>query len=64
MANFNNLPLELINRIIDLSVEDAVALEDNDVRKSILVKLALVSKVFTIPAQNALWRYIHTGFHS
>lgn len=60
MASFNSLPTELVNRIIDLSVEDAVALEDNDVRKSILVKLAVVSKVFTTPAQKALWRYINS----
>lgn len=67
-----SLPLELINRIVDLAVEDCVALADAEVLsvvevtdyRQILLDLSLVAKSFTPPAQLALWRYVtYMDFH-
>lgn len=58
MASFDCLPSELLIKIVDSAAEDYVALEDESSRRKILLNLALVSKAFTIPAQEALWRYI------
>lgn len=62
MTTFDNLPLELVIKIIELSIEDAVALDDFQLTKNILLQLSLVSKDFTLPAQRALWRAIY-GMH-
>lgn len=55
MAKFTSLPQELINHIVYLVVEDAEALESVNLRRYILVKLALVSKAFVLPSQRSLW---------
>lgn len=61
MASINTLPLELIIRITDLSVEDAIALQEEKLRRRILTRLSLVCKDFTLPSQQALWKYMKQG---
>lgn len=58
MDNFNDLPVEVLGNIIDLSIEEYVLLDEESSRRKILVSLALVSKMFTLPSQRALWKYI------
>lgn len=63
MASINDLPIESITKIIDLSVEDSVArcLENYSRYDSdMLLNLALVSKHFTRPTQKVLWRYMNS----
>lgn len=58
MSSFNDLPQELIIKIVDAAVEDAVILKAESLRRSILIALALVSKAFVLPSQKALWRFM------
>lgn len=51
MISLYNLPLELLNRIINLSVEDSLILENESERRKILLSLALISKRFTLISQ-------------
>lgn len=60
MASFNSLPLELVAKVIDLATEDYVALEDETSRRRILSSLSLVSTIFILPTQQALWEFIET----
>lgn len=53
---FGDVPLETLTHIIDLSVEDLVAYDEEKTRRRILLSLALVCKAFTVPSQKALWR--------
>lgn len=62
MAKFDDLPLELVIKIIELSIEDAIALDEFQPTKNICLQLSLVSKDFTLPTQRALWRAIY-GMH-
>lgn len=54
MAHFSRVPIELIMKIVDLAEEDFVALKDEQSRRKLLLNLALVSKDFTLLAQEAL----------
>lgn len=56
--SFNSLPQEIINKIIELTVEEEVVLEEDYERRTILLRLALISRVFTNHSQVVLWRYI------
>lgn len=62
MANMMSLPLELIVRIVDLAVEDSIALSADYLqeitRRQILLRLSLVSKTFKQPSQRALCKYV------
>lgn len=58
MATFNDLPLEILEYIVNLSVEDAIVLREERTRRKILRNLALVSKEFARPSQAALWKYL------
>lgn len=58
MASFGSLPQELIDSIVQLAVEDADALDHVELRRFILLQLALVSKVFISPSRKALWAII------
>lgn len=53
---FDDVPLETLTHIIDLSVEDLVAFDEEKTRRRILLSLALVCKAFTVPSQKVLWR--------
>lgn len=61
MTSLNTLPIELIINIIDLAAEDYVIFQDEVSRRKILLNLSLVSRNFTLPSQQALWRYIAVG---
>lgn len=58
MASFNDLPIELIIKIINLSVEDIILLNGESSRCSILSNLSLISKQFTLPSQIKLWKFL------
>lgn len=65
MAKFNSLCQELVNRVIELSVEDIIpstgvcsGKSERTLRKKILSNLSLVSKRFTLPAQRLIWSFI------
>lgn len=60
MANFNDLPIELVIKVVNLSTEDAVSLNNERSRRYILLNLSLVSKTFTELAQVSLWKVMHT----
>lgn len=64
MASFNSLPSELVARIVDLSIEDFEVLErtaaNTEKIQLNLSNLSLVSNIFTLPAQKALWRRIYS----
>lgn len=54
MIDIQDLPMELIIKIINLSVEEFRVV----LYRKILLTLSLVSKDFTIPAQNSLWNFL------
>lgn len=54
-AGFNDLPTEILIHIINLSVAGAVAEDYGTLSRQILLSLALVCKLFTVPAQRGLW---------
>lgn len=58
MVNFSNLPSELLDLIITLSVEDAIVLREENIRRKTLRNLSLVSREFVRPSQAALWSYL------
>lgn len=61
MTSFNDVPIELLEYIIDLSVETDILLQQETSRRTTLLNLSLVSKQFTTPAQNALWKRLEFG---
>lgn len=58
-ANFNDLPTEIIEKIIEQSVENLTT-SGNDLatRRYNLFNLALVSKVFFLPVKKELWSFL------
>lgn len=63
MSSFNDLPIELITKIVELTMESNLKLADIDSnaisRVTILLRLSLISKIFTIPSQRILWRNVY-----
>lgn len=66
MASINDLPIELITRIVELTMEGRLILADFDSMTTttrqlepVLLRLSLISKIFTIPSQRVLWRNIN-----
>lgn len=62
MASFNDLPIELLEYVINLSVEEAYLEGNEGIRLKTLYNLALVSKEFTKPSQTALWKKLTTRY--
>lgn len=58
MATFNDLPVELVQNIVNLTVEDLQSHLQAYERRFILIKLCLISRIFKLPAQDALWSRI------
>lgn len=59
MASIYALPIELLQRVVDLLEEDFVALNEEQSRRNMLLNLSLVSKQFIRPAQEVLWRRLN-----
>lgn len=56
MVHVASLPVETIIKIMELSVEDALAIDDHITRRKILLNLSLISIKYAFLAQEILWR--------
>lgn len=61
MVHISSLPVEIIIKIMELSVEDAIAIEDESLSREILMNLSLISIKYAFIAQEILWRYLELG---
>lgn len=64
MTSLDNLPIEILEKVADMipevlnNVNERLATKENHLRRRTLINLALVSKRYTLPAQQALWYFI------
>lgn len=65
MTSFNDLSQELVDKVVELSIEKVtslfkIAIESKKeiLRKKILLNLCLIAKRFVVPSQKLLWKYV------